>query len=151
MRRSMMVIPAVLATLVGPLSTPSHAATTTTVDSAKLLTASRVDVTGTITCTEGNYYDLQLRLEQNSGLSNYVTGWGWNGGTCTGAPQTFKMSVDRDAYSSSSVYRKGQAKAILSGSTYGQGECHYDEYWDYWYCDYTYENIETQVKSVRIR
>ncbi len=151
MRRSMMVIPAVLAALAGPLATPSHAATTTTVDRAKLLTASRVEVRGTITCDAGQHYDLSLQLEQNSGLRNYVTGRAYTYGACTGAPQTFTMSVDREAYSSSSVYRRGEASATFGGSTWGQGECYYDEYYDYPYCDYNYEAIEPQVTSVRIR
>lgn len=150
MRRFLLVAVGVLLALLGPMAVPSHAEGTSTLDRAKRLSATQVQITGTVTCPVGDYFYAYAGVEQTTGLQGYVYG---SGGTdltdCTGTPQSVIFTAFRDPYVSTANFRSGRASVTFAAHRYAEVCYHDPEYGEYCYVDYV-ETLGSTTKSMRI-
>jgi hypothetical protein len=75
-----------------------------------------ITVTGTVTCTTGETFSIQVRVFQGRG-NNQESAFGFMpmSQLCTGAPQLWEV----EAVSSTGAFREGKADAAATNSTFG--------------------------------
>ncbi len=124
LRKLAMIVPLALTAQVAALAAPSYAASTVTVERARLLTGERIDVQGYVTCTAGLRFVSFVNLEQGGAAVQHAEGSSpFTDNACTGSPLAFQFAVERDASASTAGFRRGPALVSVFVGTYSEAAC----------------------------